>query len=101
MATHSSMPGKSHGQKSQVGYTVHEVANSQMQLSDYHSWNPATCCRVEGERGLGEDNRKGDLGQGEGASEKKRVASDFWSQLLLLLVAAESGSDSGICASAL
>jgi len=55
---------------------------------------------VEGERGLEEDNKREDLGQSGGASEKKRVASDFWSQLLLL-VAAESGSDSGICASAL
>ena len=31
------LPGKSHGQRSLVGYTVHEVAKSQTRLSDLHS----------------------------------------------------------------
>ena len=34
MATHPViLPGKSHGQRSLVGYTVHGVAKSQIQLS--------------------------------------------------------------------
>ena len=31
------LPGKSHGQRSVVGYTAHGVAKSQTRLSDLHS----------------------------------------------------------------